>query len=107
MPHFVLELRHALRRRFELGLAVARHAVAEELAVPWSVHRAFGGVDPQFELLFHELRHAGEHPLPSRLGLYVDVAVGGVSLETLTALLQLFIQIIQQDVGEQWGERAS
>src|SRR5580658_3153193 len=65
-----------------------QEAMAQELAFPYERHRALVPVHTQFEFLFEELRHARQHPLSRRLGLYIDVAVVGIATERVPAFFQ-------------------
>src|SRR5438874_1619648 len=64
-------------------LAVAPEAVAQELALHRSGHRALLGVDLQAEGAFQEPRDRGHHPRSRPLAPDVDVAVVRVATEAM------------------------
>ena len=87
--------------------AVGEQAVSQELAFPYGGRRALLTVDSQSQSPFEEPSHRCEHAFPSGLRLHVDVAVVGVPAELVPSVLQFLVQIIQQQIGKQGGQRTA
>jgi hypothetical protein len=66
---------------------------------------AFIRVDPELETLFKEAFQASHYPLSRSLTLYQNDEVISIAGKPVSSFLQLFVQIIQNDVGQQWRQR--
>ena len=85
----------------------AKEAEPQKLPLNSSCHRTLLLVHPQLQLLLQKLTHAAHHPLTRPLCLDVDVAIVCVADEPVPSPLQLLVQVIQHDVGQQWRERSA
>ena len=103
LPYSVLESLQAARGHFDLPGRV--DPKSQELALPGPPYSALGRVDFQPQLLANPLRDTGQHPLGGRLTAYLDVAVVGIPHKGQPPLLQLPVQCVQVDVGQQGRER--
>ena len=101
-PEFGLETFHTLGRDFKSRLMVERHAVPQKLPVPRTVHGTLFRVDPEFETFVEVPGQRSQYAFPRLLGPHVNVAVIGVTAERVAAPLQFLVQVVQQDVGQQW-----
>ncbi len=84
----------AFRRDAQRGVLVHGHAITQELALPGPRHRALG-------------RDPGHDPFPRAFVGHADVAVVSVPAESQSAPFQFAIQIGQQDVRQQRGQRSA
>src|SRR5438093_6690659 len=107
LPHSLLETLHGLRRDPPQRPCPARKAKAQKLPLPRPRHRTLLSVHLQLELLRDEVTHALHHPLSPPLASDVDVAVVGVAYESVSASLQLPVQIVQHEVRQQGRQRSA
>src|SRR5262249_43883878 len=94
-------------RHSQLRFPVPRHRVAQKLPLPRSRHRALLDVDLQLQSPCQERRDRRHHPLSAPLAADVDIAVGGIAAEAMPALVQFPVQIGQQNVRQQRGQRSA
>src|ERR1700687_181894 len=103
LAHTFYKPPHALRGDPDARIAMGRDAVAQELALPRSLHRALGFVNAQSQDLLEEGPDSTHHPLPRRFASDIDVAVVRVAAERQAARLQFPVQVREQNVAKQWG----
>src|SRR5260221_4389572 len=98
-PHFLFESRQALRRYSDPSFAI--QSKAQELAFPDPPRPALFGIHLQSQMSFDPSRDRLQRPLRRRLTAYVERAVIGIPAKRVPSLLQLAIQCIQINVGQQ------
>ena len=74
---------------------------AQEAAFAHRSHLAFGRVDVELEGLLQVSRDAAHHPLARALAFDQDDQVIGIAGEAVSPPLQLAVELVQQDVGQQ------
>ena len=99
LSHLGLESRQTLRCYPDPLPAI--QSKAQELAFPDPPRPALGGIHLQSQMLLDPVLYRTQRPLRRRLTAYVDVAVIGIAAETVPSSLQLLIERIQIDVGQQ------
>src|SRR5690606_25284336 len=82
-----------------------RHRVAEKFPIPRAVDRTFLTVDLEFQLALQKLCDRFQYPFTSSPRLHVDHAVVCIPTKGVSSSLQFLVQVIQEDVGQQGGER--
>lgn len=65
-----------------------------------SINSAFGFIDRELEFVRQESFHPFHHPVTGTLTLYENDKVVSVANKFVTACLKLFVQYVEQDVGE-------
>ncbi len=80
---------------------VSFEAESEKLATAGGYHLAFVVVHLELQAPFHVAGDARHDPFTRALGLHQDDEVVGVAGELVPPPLQLFVQEIQDDVGQQ------
>ncbi len=79
------------------------HGESEELHRVGRDHPALLLVDLQAQLLRQVAGNASHDPFPGPWALDQNDQVIGVAGKLMAALLQFLVQIIQQDIRQQWG----
>jgi hypothetical protein len=80
----------------------SREAEPPERPSPGAVDRTLGLVHHQLQLASQEPRHAGEHPLPGPGALHGDLAIIRLAHKAVASSLELLIQAVQEQIGQQW-----
>src|SRR6266478_772869 len=89
-------------RNRALDLRTVGKAESEKLPFLRSRYRAFRLIHLEFELLRDESRDALHHPLTRTLAANVDVAVVRVANIAMSPALQLTVEFVEHEVGQQW-----
>src|SRR5437667_1873457 len=91
----------SFRRNRALDLRTVGKAESEKLPFLRSRYRTLGLIHLEFELLRDESRDAFHHPLTRALAPNVDVAVVRVANITMSPALQLTVEFVEHEVGQQ------
>src|SRR5712692_7247613 len=94
-------------RNRALDLRTVGKAESEKLPLLRSRHRALRFIHLEFELLRDESRDAFHHPLTRALAANVDVAVVRVANIAMSPALQLTVEFVEHEVGQQWRKWTS
>ena len=78
--------------------------VAQYLEGYWAANTAFLPVNRQMQFIAQEHENAVAHPFGGGFAAHVDAEIVGVAHVAVSPFLQLFIQLIEQDVGQQGAE---
>ena len=84
-----------------------RHAVTKERAIPRPVDCTLGMIDTKLQLRLKIPGDARQDAMATDSATDVNVAIVGVTAEAVSASLQLFVEIIQEDVRQQWTQRTA
>ena len=77
---------------------------AQEAAFAHRCHFAFGTVYRELEVAFKIPCQAAHDPLTRTLGLDQNDQIIGIAGKAVSPPLQLQIELVQQDIGQQWRE---
>src|SRR5260370_19559012 len=94
-------------RNRAVDLRTVGKAESEKLPFLRSRYRALGLIHLEFELLRDESRNAFHHPLTRALAAEVDVAVVRVANVAMSPALQLTVEFVEHEVGQQWRKWTS
>ena len=83
------------------------HAEAEELASPRPIDRALLFVDLEPKPLLEEPPYSCHDPVPCPFRADVDVAIVRITDKTVSPPFQLFVQVVEKDVGQERAEGAA
>jgi len=107
---FATEVGHGAFREPGCHVATFRRTMqnkAEEMDLFGSAHRALRPVYLQAQSRLDVVRQAGHHPEGGTFAADINVEVVGVADEGQTSALQLPIQLVEHDIGEERRERAT
>jgi hypothetical protein len=85
--------------------AAAAEAKAEELSLPWPSDSALGFIYFELELGGEVAGDTLQHSLACSQALHVNVAIIGISGESVAPSLKLPVQFVQKQITESKGER--
>src|SRR2546422_1461946 len=97
----------SLGRNRALDLRTVGKAESEKLPFLRSRYRALALIHLEFELLRDESRDAFHHSLTRALAANVDVAVVRVANIAMSPALQLTVEFVEHEVGQQWRKWTS
>ena len=83
----------------------APHREAQKVAVTHRRNLAFDRVDREFEGVFKVARDTFHHPLSGTLAFNQDEHVIGVPGKAVAPPMQLVVELIEQDIGQQGRQR--
>ena len=107
LTDFLLASLQSLRTHRAPVRPPTREAETKDAPPPWPINRALGRVDRKLQRALKKPCHTHHHPLASTLAPDIDVAVICIANETVSPLLKLSVQSVQQQVRKQGRERPS
>jgi hypothetical protein len=102
----VLKPFQSFRRNDALSFWTSAKAESEKLPFLWSRHRALRFIYFELEFVRDEARNALHHSLTGPSAAHVDVAIIRVSQVAVATTLELSVEFVEHEVGQQWRKHS-